>query len=697
MRLSDFRLLFYFCALILTDSIWPQTIRLEPSDERISVGQYSEYFRDTSGRLTLEDVRNLEKTKWKVTDRRSLNFGYSADTIWLRFFVKNDSGRNDWLLEAEYPVLDNIRVYKPALNESYELSETGRLLPFKHREIDNKNFLFRLPLQARDARPVYAAIRSQSSLNCELTIWEPQALAKRSNNERLLDGLYYGVLTIMAFYNLSLFLSIRDLTYFFYSLYVIFVGLFQFTIDGLAFQYFFPELPYVATQGVNVFSGMLAFWATIFAARFLDLRVNFPSVLPLIYASRIASIVQIVGSLFWSYSVAVRIGTGNGLTLPIILLVSAIVCMKKGYRPARYFLAAWVGLLVTLFIWSIARYGLIPNTVLTEHGWKFGAAFEVWLLSLALGDRINALKTETALEQKRSLDRQVLLTRSYARFVPEQFLHLLGKEDILQVQLGDAVRREMTVLFTDIRSFTSLSESMSPDENFRFLNAMLKQTGPLIRQHHGFIDKYMGDAIMALFAGEPEDALRAAIAMRRSLADYNIRRKSQGFESVKIGIGINTGPLILGTIGEPERMEGTVISDAVNLASRMEGLTKFYDSSILITDRTFSRIADPSNYNFRVLDKVTVSGKNESVSVIEILDGDEPDLLAVKLATRPDFERGIYAYLNRDFTDALEHFEKVLIQNSADRAAQLYRERAGYYATHGVPPGWDAVETFKEK
>src|SRR6185295_3092591 len=110
----------------------------------------------------------LDETKWKLPDRRSLNFGYSADTIWLRFFIKNESGRNDWLLEAEYPVLDNIRVYKPALNESYELSETGRRLPFKHREIDNKNFLFRLPFEATDARPVYAAIRSQSSL-----IYEP--------------------------------------------------------------------------------------------------------------------------------------------------------------------------------------------------------------------------------------------------------------------------------------------------------------------------------------------------------------------------------------------------------------------------------------------------------------------------------------------------------------------------------------------
>jgi two-component system sensor histidine kinase ChiS len=142
------------------------------------------------------------------------------------------------------------------------------------------------------------------------------------------------------------------------------------------------------------------------------------------------------------------------------------------------------------------------------------------------------------------------LTLAYGRFVPRNFLKFLGKESIIDVQIGDQVQQKMTVMFSDIRSFTTLSEAMSPQENFNFLNSYLSQVSPVIRQHKGFIDKYIGDAIMALFPESANDAVQAAIAMQKQVALYNEQRQQQGDVPIAIGIGLHTGNLMLGTIGE---------------------------------------------------------------------------------------------------------------------------------------------------
>ncbi len=205
-----------------------------------------------------------------------------------------------------------------------------------------------------------------------------------------------------------------------------------------------------------------------------------------------------------------------------------------------------------------------------------------------------------------------------SRFVPHELMRMLNKESIVDVQLGDQVQKTMTVLFSDIRSFTTLSETMTPLDNFRFINAYLSQMGPIIREHGGFIDKYMGDAIMALFEGGPDDAVRAAIAMLRQLEVYNQGRVRAGYQPIEIGIGINSGDLMLGTVGEHRRMEGTVISDTVNLASRLESLTKEYGVPLIISENTMKGLETP--YPTRFIDRLVVKGKSEPVSIFEVRD-----------------------------------------------------------------------------
>ncbi|MCK5523852.1 MAG: nitrate- and nitrite sensing domain-containing protein [Thiomargarita sp.] len=199
--------------------------------------------------------------------------------------------------------------------------------------------------------------------------------------------------------------------------------------------------------------------------------------------------------------------------------------------------------------------------------------------------------------------------QAYARFVPNEFLQVLNKAHILDTQLGNNEEMEMTILFSDIRSFTSLSEKMSPQENFDFLNAYLGEMGPIIRKNNGFVDKYIGDAIMALFM-TADDAVNAAISMV----------EIQQAQKTKIGIGINTGKLMLGIIGEKSRLQCTVISDAVNLASRVENLTKSYKEPLIITQNTLDHLTFPSQYTIQLIDNLKVKGRAGCVKIFKVVN-----------------------------------------------------------------------------
>ena len=272
------------------------------------------------------------------------------------------------------------------------------------------------------------------------------------------------------------------------------------------------------------------------------------------------------------------------------------------------------------------------------------------------------------------------LNAAYSRFVPSQFLKLLKKDSIVDVKLGDHIlHREMSILFSDIRSFTTLSEKMTPEENFKFINSYLSRMEPEIMKNHGFIDKYIGDSIMALFSGGADDAIRAAIAMLHKLVEYNQHRQSINYDPIQIGIGINTGSLMLGTVGGRNRMDGTVISDAVNLASRIESLTKEYGVSLLISHQTFASLENPNEYKIRLIERLKVKGKSEAVAVFEVFDGDPPPLRDAKLATTGIFERGVLFYYGSSFRKAADCFEECLEKNPQDRVAQIYLERCKKY------------------
>lgn len=286
---------------------------------------------------------------------------------------------------------------------------------------------------------------------------------------------------------------------------------------------------------------------------------------------------------------------------------------------------------------------------------------------------------------------------AYYRFVPREFIEELNRKDITQVELGDQVQREMTILFTDIRDFTGLSEGMPPKENFDFINQYLGIMEPIISSNNGFIDKYIGDSIMALFRKGADDALLATMEMRRVLVDFNELRESEGKSPIEFGTGIHTGNLMLGIVGGYGRMDGTVISDAVNLASRLEGLSKFYGASAIISEDTLIKLSNPALFNYRFLDIAKVKGKKQAIYIFELIDAEPEPSRSKKMETRPIFVKATEYYRNQDFDAALDLFLEVQNIHPTDKAASIYIKRCQQIIKNGLPEDWNSTEIFNFK
>ncbi|MFK5970728.1 MAG: adenylate/guanylate cyclase domain-containing protein [Candidatus Marithrix sp.] len=302
-----------------------------------------------------------------------------------------------------------------------------------------------------------------------------------------------------------------------------------------------------------------------------------------------------------------------------------------------------------------------------------------------------------AMQLKKVFEDLEKVNKAYERFVPKEFLKLLDKQSVIEINLGDQVEKEMTVLFSDVRGFTSISEKMTPQDNFEFINSYLGQMEPVIYQYNGVIDKYIGDAIMALFPTNADDAVAGSVAMLKTLHRHNITLQNKGQDAIKIGIGLHTGKLMLGTIGGLTRMEGTVISDAVNLASRIEGMTKQYGASLLISDVTYTNLTNVSQYLIRDIDRVQVKGKSKPITVYEVFDGDLPEIVELKQKTLADFKQAIALYRCKEFSQALDCFDKVLEIHTDDKATQNYVTRCKRYQESGVPDNWAGVEILQTK
>ena len=317
---------------------------------------------------------------------------------------------------------------------------------------------------------------------------------------------------------------------------------------------------------------------------------------------------------------------------------------------------------------------------------KFNVAFDALPSSeFLLGGLICLLGVTATLKIRQTesdqLNDLLSLKESYARFVPEELNLLLNKKSITQVELGDQKEYDMSILFTDIRNFTSISEKMTPEENFKFINDFMNHMTPIVKENHGFVNKFIGDSIMAVFHQNISDAVDASIDMIKKLQLFNTYLIDHDYDPIKIGVGINSGKLMLGTLGTHDRMEASVIGDAVNLASRLEALTKYYNVPVLLSGHTVEKLPE-ARYRLRMIDSVAVKGKQEKTDIFQVLDVYTEEMIARKQRLLPLFDRAYDTFQSEDFVNAELMFQEVVSEDSSDFVAKIYLQRCSEEGEH---------------
>lgn len=312
---------------------------------------------------------------------------------------------------------------------------------------------------------------------------------------------------------------------------------------------------------------------------------------------------------------------------------------------------------------------------------------------------INLLSAQASIsiDNAKLFEDQLRLTEAQQRFVPGQFLESLGHHDIAQVGLGESVAREMSVMFADLREFTPLAERLGPHAVIELLNRYFSQLSKPITEAGGFIDSYNGDEIMALFDLSADMAVEAGIKMWRALEDFNRESVVSGGPTLRMGLGVNTGALVLGTVGAHDRLKCGVVGDCVNVASRIEQLTKFYHAPFLIGGHTYDRLRAPEDFSLRMIDRVAVKGKEQAVTLYEVLDAETPERRVAKESTQDRLSRAMELYFAHDFAKAHEIFTAALALDPEDTVLSIFVERSQRYAIKSPPPDWQGSEVLINK
>jgi diguanylate cyclase (GGDEF)-like protein len=437
-------MLAWVCGFVLVGAALAQSAGRPPlaldavlADGSALVGRQVEYLEDPLRQLTIDTVQSPEwAARFKPSRVDQPNFGYSASAYWFRFTLAPVPPSAGLLLEVGLPSLDSVQLYTPE-GAAYGVKDAGDQLPWDARLIRHRNYLFALSAPVGAPATYYLRVHSSSVVTVPLTLWTAAALADHERHAQLAYGLFYGLLIALCLYNLALLLALRDLTYLYYVAYVASMGLGLFVFDGFAFEYLWPTNVWWANQALaTMFSAAIVF-ASVFARNFLSTSVHEPKLdrvaVVIAAAAAAISVCSATGSLL-NYSQLMQMVSALAAAGATLYLVIAIRGLARGFRPARFFLLAWSTMLVCIMLGALRNFAILPTNFLTMNGLHLGLAFDVLLLSFALGDRINLLRRDKLDAQAALLDGAQRHERELAARVEERTLALEDANRKLRVE-----------------------------------------------------------------------------------------------------------------------------------------------------------------------------------------------------------------------------------------------------------------------
>jgi class 3 adenylate cyclase len=599
--------------------------------------------------------------------------GFHEKGYWMRFSLSNQGNQGKRLLEFAYTPVDLLELY--CLQDPSQNLSLGTARPYSQRPIDYRHLIFPLEVPPGETYTYLMRVKTRTSINLPLIVWRPHSLYQHIGNDSLILGLFYGIMILLFIYNLFKWFTQKDQNYLFYLFWLIGATMVQFCLNGFGYQYLLGGSPWWNLKSTSFFMALGGFFGLWFARSFLETKARNKAFDRVLLGLMVLCFLGILGSLVLPYGIIIRYMTVMWVILPVFMLALSVRSLIQGFIPARFFLIAWGATFVGTMVFALKSLGVLPYGPITNWSMQVSLTLQIVLVSVGLGDRVNLLEHERKRNQELLLETKTNLLESFSRFVPKPFLGFLGRDDLEAVQMGDAVKKEMTILFSDIRRFTQISENLSVDDSFTFLNDYLGRMQPVVNAHGGFVDKYIGDAILALFAHEPADAVRAAVEMRQALREFNQGPSGQSLGQLEMGVGIHTGELMLGTVGSEHRMDTTVIGDSVNLCSRLQDLTKEYGVPIIISEPVKKSLSKDWYDRIREIDRVRVKGKDRPVRLYEVFGADSDEIRDNKIRSALRFQQAIELYRAGILEEAQGLFWDALKLSPDDPVIQLYLNR----------------------
>jgi len=435
-------------------------LTLEAGKDAYVLGRSLDILEDKEKRWTIEDVSSAAfDQKFQPADRGSLNAGYTDSAFWVRFRLTNQTNNKYWFLEYGRPYMDQIRYYYPSGSGTYHMSEGGDLAPFNKREFKHRNFLFPLVLMTDEEQTFYMRFETKGTMVIPLNLWTHGSFYRKDHNEQIILGLYYGMIGVMIIYNLFLFFSLRDRSYIYYVFYISCVAFSLSISNGLAYEYIWPNSPWLQNNAMRISISLSVFWLLLFTRVFLNTRLHIPRFDKILSGLVLIAVFAMIFGLFVSNRTFANLFPFQ-IIFVLSILYAGFTCLRKNIRPARFFFIAFFLTLISMLVSTIRIIGFIPETFLTFHNIQISSAIEAVLLSIALADRINHLKQQTLDAQKSLLRRlkredqlkselnEELEQRVEERTLEIQAANLRLREEISNHQQTERQRQQLATAVT---------------------------------------------------------------------------------------------------------------------------------------------------------------------------------------------------------------------------------------------------------
>jgi signal transduction histidine kinase/ActR/RegA family two-component response regulator len=390
----------FICGLItlsgLSHSIIDPII-LNDSSTQTSLSNNAFYLEDITGEYSLSDIVILDESNFELLSEEILNKGFTSSTYWLIFSLLDktiDKKTQSWKLETTYPLLDYLDIYIVDKNKNIEHIKLGDIYPYSQRPIDHRNFIVPISFDDNERKYIYVRISTSSSMQVPIFIWHPDYFFEAHSTEQYGLGLYYGMMLVMFFYNFFLWCSIRDPNYLWYIGYLAAFTILQATINGLSYQYLWPNSPWIESIAPPMSIALVGFFGTAFTRRFLNTRQYHVVADNLLRSVLVLSVIVFLLSFIADTATFMAFAILVTVAFLLCILYASVAMFLRGHRQARFFLAAWVSLILGGLFTTGMVLGIFPNNFLMTHASKIGSVIEIILLSFALADRIKVIENE---------------------------------------------------------------------------------------------------------------------------------------------------------------------------------------------------------------------------------------------------------------------------------------------------------------